>query len=147
LCQSELFSLSLHRLSFFLLSLSPKKTRLSHSLLYPLIVPVSDRTRVARVCVCVCVLRPRFTSTQCACMKRTSSRENFFPTRIFAILIHAYLDTFFANNSPPIKIFSSLDRCVRPRTKREILGFSIQFVGIFVFTEHQGKKYTIGNSK
>ena len=37
-------SLSTGFLSFFPLSLQ-KKTRLSHALLYPLIVPVSDRTR------------------------------------------------------------------------------------------------------
>lgn len=44
LCQLEFFSLSTGFLSFFPLSLQ-KKTRLSHALLYPLIVPVSDRTR------------------------------------------------------------------------------------------------------
>ena len=82
------WNFSLSPPAFFLSSLSlslQKKTCLSHALLYPLIVPVSDRTLGAEMnrVVCVCVfLRPRFTSTQCACMRKNSlkaQKKIFFP--------------------------------------------------------------------
>lgn len=110
--------LSLSPPSFFLsfFSLSPKKTRLSHSLLYPLIVPVSDRTRVARVCVCVCFATEIYVDAVCLNEENQLSRK-FFSSAIFAILIHAYRTLFHKILFRQLKIPLSIDRAPEPKER------------------------------
>ena len=95
------WNFSLSPPAFFLSSLSLSKKRrafptlsFTHSSCPSQIALGAEMNRV----VCVCVLRPRFTSTQCACMRKNSlkARENIFSPRFSRFLIHAYLDTFFA---------------------------------------------------
>ena len=87
LCQLEFFSLSTGFLSFFPLSLQ-KKTRLSHALLYQLIVPVSDRTLGAEMNRVVCVFFATEIYVDAVCLYEEklsqSTRKYFFPA-IFAI--------------------------------------------------------------
>ena len=130
--QLEFFtlSLSLHRLSFFLFSLQKRRVfptpSFTHSSCPSQIVLGAEMNKV----VCVCVLRPRFTSTQCACMKKNSAEKIFSHT----ILIHVRIWTLFSSQS--IFQFKISSRsCAEPKERS-----SPSICGIFVFTA--GKKNT-----
>ena len=80
----------------------------------------------------------------------TTAQENIFRDfRFFAILIHAYLDTFFSFSASSNK--NSLDRVPEQKRDLPIVAsflkkklFTHQFVGFLCFTHARGKKYTIG---